>query len=312
MARLGWIGLGDIGTPMSERLRRAGHDVLVWGRSREKVARTVADPDSIADSPADLMRRCDAVFLCVTDADAVEEVVFGDRGLAHAQKPGGLVVDHSTIGPLRTRDMAGRLAGSNAGHWVDAPVSGGAAGARAGTLAAMAGGRDEDVARVRSWISAYAGTITHAGPAGAGQMCKICNQVIANATIMAWAEMLALAERFGVSGQTLMDAAAGGFGDSNVRKHLVPKILDGTFPGIYAPLIPKDLGLATAFASRVNAPAPVAELVLALYREHFRLADRGTAAQTGLRGLFVPADPNQARASNDQENQSPRPAVRKK
>lgn len=289
MAVLGWIGLGDIGTPMCERLLAAGHDMLVWGRSRDRVERAAAGRCEIVASPAELGRRCTAVFLCVTDADAAEAVVFGEQGVASGSAAQTLVVDTSTVGPLRTRAMAERLRQAGRGRWVDAPVSGGAVGARAGTLAAMVGGEPEDVAAARPYIAAFAGKITHVGPAGFGQMCKVCNQVIANTTIMVWAETLSLAERFGIAPETLMEAAEGGFADSSVRKVLGPMILSGGFPGIYAPLIPKDMDLAGDVAGRLGAPVPLAGLVLALYRQHGMLAAQGTAMREGIRGIFAPA-----------------------
>jgi len=288
VATLGWIGLGDIGAPMCRRLVAAGHEVLVWGRTREKAERALAGRCEVVASAAELGRRCEAIFLCVTDADAVEAVVFDEDGVASGSLPHTLVVDTSTIGPLRTRVMAERLQRMGRGRWVDAPVSGGAVGASAGTLAAMVGGETEDIAAARPFIEAFAGKITHVGPAGFGQMCKVCNQVIANTTIMVWAEMLSLVERFGISPESLMDAAEGGFADSSVRKVLAPMILSGDFPGIYAPLIPKDMDLAGEVASRFGAPIPLAGLVLALYRQHKMLDEQGSTMRAGLRGIFAP------------------------
>lgn len=288
MARLGWIGLGDIGLPMMVRLKEAGHEVCAWGRTAARLAAAEAAGATLVPSPAELGRTCQAVFLCVTDADAVEDIVFGPEGIATASQPDTYVVDHSTIHPARTRDMAARLRTRQRGRWVDAPVSGGAVGARAGTLAVMAGGEPEDLDAVRAWISAYGGKITHVGPSGAGQACKSCNQAIANTTIMVWAEMLAYAKSFGLDVDKLVAATEGGFADSSVRKVLVPMILSGAYPGHYASLIPKDLDIPCDMGRVLQTPMPVTSLVTSLYRHHQVLQERlGGDQPVGLLDLFL-------------------------
>lgn len=288
MARLGWIGLGDIGLPMMERLVKAGHEVRAWGRSAERVAAAVASGAISAPSPADLGRECEAVFLCVTSSDAVASIVFGPEGIATASGAGTCIVDHSTIHPARTREMAARLREEGRGRWVDAPVSGGAVGARAGTLAVMAGGEAEDLDAVRGWISAYGGRITHVGPSGSGQACKSCNQAIANSTIMVWAEMLAYAKGFGLDLEKLVAATEGGFADSQVRKVLVPRILSGEYPGHYASLIPKDLDIPCDMGRELQTPMPVTSLVTSLYRHHQVLQERfGGGEPLPLLDLFA-------------------------
>lgn len=288
MARLGWIGLGDIGLPMMVRLKEAGHEVHAWGRSPARLEAAQAAGAKLVPSPADLARTCEAVFLCVTDADAVEAVVFGPEGIASASRTETYVVDHSTIHPARTRDMAARLRAQQRGRWVDAPVSGGAVGARAGTLAVMAGGEPEDLDAVRGWISSYGGKITYVGPSGAGQACKSCNQAIANTTIMVWAEMLAYAKSFGLDVDKLVAGTEGGFADSQVRKVLVPMILSGAYPGHYASLIPKDLDIPCDMGRVLQTPMPVTSLVTSLYRHHQVMQEKiGGETQVGLLDLFL-------------------------
>lgn len=292
MAKLGWVGAGDIGMPMMLRLKDAGHEVSLWGRTQARLDQAQADGVKIAASAAELGRTCEAVFLCVTDADAVQEIVFGPDGIATASHAGTLVVDHSTIHPGRTRDMASRLRVEKKGRWVDAPVSGGAVGARAGTLAVMAGGEAEDIDAVRPWLSAYGGKITHVGPSGTGQACKSCNQAIANTTIMIWAEMLAYAKSFGLDLDKLVEATEGGFADSAVRKTLVPRILSGAFPGHYASLIPKDLDIPCDMGRVLQTPMPVTSLVTSLYRHHQVLQDRSGPEPIGLLDLFQRSSKN--------------------
>ncbi len=292
MAKLGWVGIGDIGMPMMQQHLKAGHEVSVWGRSKERLDAARAAGATITPSAAELGRTCEAVFLCVTETDAVHDIVFGPAGIATASKPATYVVDHSTIHPARTRDMAARLHAEKKGRWVDAPVSGGAVGARAGTLAVMAGGEAEDVEAVRGWVSAYGGMITHVGPSGTGMACKSCNQAIANTTIMVWAEMLAYAKAFGLDLDKLVAATEGGFADSQVRKVLVPRIVSGEYPGHYASLIPKDLDIPCDMGRVLQTPMPVTSLVTSLYRHHQVLQEKVGTTQVGLLDLFTRSGKN--------------------
>lgn len=253
MATLGWIGLGDIGLPMMERLHQAGHEVLVWARDARRLAAAEALGAMAVETAADLGRRCAAVFLCVTDTEAVREVVFGPAGIASGSGPRSLIVDHSIIHPERTREMAARLRAEGRGRW----------------------------------IGAYGGKITHVGGSGAGQACKSCNQAITNATIMVWTEMLAYAERFGLDLEKLVAATEGGFADSSVRRVLVPRILSGEYPGHYASLIPKDLDIPCDMGREMQVPMPVTSLVVSLYRQHRVLAERSKDGDApGLMDLF--------------------------
>jgi 3-hydroxyisobutyrate dehydrogenase len=287
MARLGWIGLGDIGMPMMLRLKDAGHQLSVWGRTRTRLETAEAAGARVAESAAALGTTCEAIFLCVTDTDAVHQVVFGPNGVAATSRAETLIVDHSTIHPARTREMAAKLRAEHRGRWVDAPVSGGAVGARAGTLAVMVGGAVEDIEVVRPWLSTYGGKITHVGPSGTGQACKSCNQAIANTTIMVWAEMLAYARSFGIDLDKLVAATEGGFADSQVRRMLVPGIVTGDFPGHYASIIPKDLDIPCDMGRILQTPMPLTGLVAALYRDHRVLQERSGATPVGLLELFA-------------------------
>lgn len=143
--KLGYLGLGLMGTPMTRRLLKAGHDVSIWNRTEGKVTPLVEAGAKRAGTPRDLLANCDIVFMCVTDAAAVEEVIFGREGLAAAPGRGKLVVDFSSIHPDATRELAARLKAANGAGWIDAPVSGGTKGAEEGTLAIMAGGAADDI-----------------------------------------------------------------------------------------------------------------------------------------------------------------------
>lgn len=175
--KIGFVGLGDIGEPMAMRILEAGFPLRVYNRTAAKTQPLTARGAQSAASAAELARECDIVFLCVSDTAAVEQVVFGPGGIAEGGRPGQLVVDLSTIHPVQTQEMAQRLAAGHGIAWVDAPVSGGPAGARAGTLAVMAGGGAEDVERVRPVLMSFAGRVTHMGPVGCGMATKACNQI---------------------------------------------------------------------------------------------------------------------------------------
>ena len=265
MATLGWIGLGEIGLPMAVRLIGAGHEVVVWGRTAANLRPALDAGASAASSPAELASRCEAVLLCVTDGDAVEAVVFGAHGVAEGLRPGSVVIDHSTIHPETTRAAAERLRARSAG-WVDAPVSGGAGGAEAGTLATFLGGHDADVARARVWVSAYASNITHMGGVGSGQVAKSCNQAIVASTVAVWAEVISYTRRCGIDPDRLVDALAGGWADSAIRSVHAHDMVAGRFRRAPGLIILKDLEIIGDMARRSVSPMPVAAAVTSEFR----------------------------------------------
>ncbi len=265
MATLGWIGMGEIGTPMALQLLGAGHRVVVWGRTASRLTPALDAGATAAASAAELAAQCEAVLLCVTDGDAVEEVVFGPRGVAEGARRGSLIVDHSTIHPETTR-LAGRRLRSAGVGWVDAPVSGGAKGAAAGTLSVFLGGEVTDVDRVRPWIAAYAGNVTHMGPAGSGQIAKSCNQAIVAATVGLWAEVIAYARRCGIDPDVLVDALDGGWADSAIRRVHGHDLVAGRFRRTPGLIILKDLDIVGDMARATKSPMPVTESVATLFR----------------------------------------------
>jgi 3-hydroxyisobutyrate dehydrogenase len=274
---VGFVGLGDIGAPMAERLAQAGYALHVWNRTAAKVRALAGPRVRVAETASALARYCRIVFICVTDAAAVEYVVFGPQGLAEEMGEDHLLVDCSTIGPKPTRDMAQRLAQHCGAGWVDAPVSGGAAGARAGTLAAMVGGTDAEVERVRPCLAAFASNITHMGPVGSGAATKACNQILSYCAGAAVAEALNLAAAFGLDPARLPAALAGGFGDSRVLQHYGPKMAEGTCSG-NSLISLKDLDIALEMARTSGRPVPLTALTASL----FRLAIAQGHTSTGL------------------------------
>ncbi|WFU27719.1 NAD(P)-dependent oxidoreductase [Bradyrhizobium sp. CB1717] len=266
--RLGYVGLGLMGTPMTRRLLKAGYQVTVWNRSESKVAPLVEAGARRATSPRDVMTNADIVFMCVTDAAAVEEVIFGVEGLSAAAGAGKLVVDFSSIHPDAARDLASRLRDTNGAGWIDAPVSGGTKGAEEGTLAIMAGGDIADVERVRSYVFAMARRFTHMGPTGAGQTTKLCNQVIVGCAMAVLAEATRLAVNAGIDANRLPEALAGGFADSIPLQLFVPRMVQGIHSpplGHIATML-KDLDTVAALAQTTSTPVPMASLAGQLFR----------------------------------------------
>lgn len=265
--KLGYIGIGLMGRPMTLRLLAAGHEVTVWNRSREKLAPVLEEGARAADSPAGVARASEIVMMCVTDQHAAGEVLFGTDGVAAGAKRGLVVVDFSSIAPAAARDYAKRLEEKGIGL-VDAPVSGGVAGAEKGTLAIMAGGKQEHVERVRPVVMQLAQRFTRMGDSGAGQTTKLCNQVIVGSLIAVIAEAVRLAEAAGVDAKMLPEALKGGFADSLPLQVFGARMASRTFePSLGAvSIMLKDLENAAAVAKETTVPLPMARTAAELYR----------------------------------------------
>jgi 3-hydroxyisobutyrate dehydrogenase len=265
---LGYLGLGLMGLPMTRRLLNAGHDVTVWNRSPSKAAALVESGAKAAANPHDVAAKTSIIFMCLTDAAAVEEVVFGANGLASAAGAGKLVVDFSSIHPDAARSIATRLKAANGMGWIDAPVSGGTKGAEEATLAIMAGGDAADVERVRPYIGAMARGFTHMGPVGAGQTTKLCNQVIVGCTMAVLAEATRLAVNAGIDAKRLPEALTGGFADSIPLQLFVPRMVQGIHspPLSHIATMLKDLDTVTDVAQQTSTPVPMAALAAQIFR----------------------------------------------
>jgi len=266
--RLGYLGLGMMGFPMARRLIEAGHDVTVWNRSAGKATALVEAGAKLAAHPQEVATAAGIVFMCLTDADAVERVVFGSAGLATAPGHEKLVVDFSSIHPDAARSIAARLREANGMGWIDAPVSGGTMGAEQGTLAVMAGGDAAEIERVRPYVLAMARRLTHMGPTGAGQMTKLCNQVIVGCAMAVLAEATRLAVNAGIDAERLPEALAGGFADSIPLQLFVPRMAQGIHSpplGHIATML-KDLDTVIDVARDTSSPVPMSALAAQLFR----------------------------------------------
>ena len=266
--KLGYLGLGLMGIPMTRRLLNAGHHVTVWNRSPGKAAGLIEAGARPAATPRDVAGNAEIIFMCLLDASAVEQVVFGPDGLASADGSGKLAVDLSSIHPDAARSIASRLKAANGMGWIDAPVSGGTKGADEGTLAVMAGGDAADIERVRPYVLAMARRFTHMGPTGAGQTTKLCNQIISGCSMAVLAEATRLATNAGIDAAKLPEALAGGFADSIPLQLFVPRMAHGIHspPLGHIASILKDLDTVVEVAHDTSTPVPMTALAAQLFR----------------------------------------------
>jgi 3-hydroxyisobutyrate dehydrogenase len=268
-ARLGFLGIGFMGEAMVLRLLDQGWQVTAWNLTPDRYARIVPAGARIAASPAEAAVAADIVLLCVLDAAAVENCCFGadGQGLATAAGAGKIVIDHSTINPDATRDIAARLQQRNGMRWIDAPVSGGPEAARQGSMTVMAGGDAADIAAIRPLMQDMAGHFTHVGALGAGQTAKILNQALVGTGYVLMAEALALAEAAGLDAAKLPDCLAGGFADSALLRRIFPQMCARAFdpPRSYARQLAKDLKNVRHFLQERGCDLPVIEAAVTQY-----------------------------------------------
>ena len=270
MPSLGFAGIGLMGLPMCRRLLAAGYPLRVWNRSADKCLPLLQEGAGRVETPAELCADAEVVMLCLADTAAVREVVFGAGGLVESARPGQLLVDFSSLEPAATREMAEELLQRTGMHWLDAPVSGGTAGAEAGSLAVMAGGRADDVQRVRPILAHLGQRLTHMGEVGAGQVSKVCNQMLVACNALVIAEVVALAERSGVDASLLASALAGGFADSKPLQILAPQMAASQFEPVrwHVRTLLKDLDTAVKLAREQGSATPMSGLAAQLMRLH--------------------------------------------
>ena len=256
---IAFLGLGLMGLPMARRLVRAGYPLTVWNRDTAKAKPLEADGAVVAASAAEAVRDADIVFTMLTDGNVVGAVLF-DGGVADAMKKGAVLVDTSSIAPSIARDHSTRLAEKDIRH-LDAPVSGGVVGADAGTLAIMAGG-DGDVVADLADVFAVLGRVTHVGPSGAGQVCKLANQQIVAVTIGAVAEAMILVQAGGASREAFRNAIRGGFAESRILELHGARMVERNFePGGSSNNQLKDLKTVMALAKELSLQLPLTQTV---------------------------------------------------
>ena len=250
-----FIGLGTMGRPMAERLVRAGEAVTCY-RVKEPSRYLIELGAREAASAAEAVAGADFVVLMLPDTPQVEDVLFGEGGVAASLKPGAVLIDMSSISPVATRDFAAKVERAGA-HYLDAPVSGGEIGAREGTLSIMVGGPEDVFQRALPLLEKMGKNINLVGAVGSGQVCKVANQIIVGLTIEAVAEAFVLAKQAGADLSKVRNALLGGFAQSRILEVHGQRMIEGTFkPGFMLKLHRKDLNLATDAGKALQVALP--------------------------------------------------------
>ncbi|MGE0056945.1 MAG: NAD(P)-dependent oxidoreductase [Dehalococcoidia bacterium] len=278
--RVGFIGLGIMGRPMAGHLLDAGHEVTVWNRSQPGIDALVEKGAKAGASPADVAKNSEVVFTMVGDSPDVENVALGADGIAAGAAAGLVHVDMTTMSPAVTRSIAERYAEKGI-EMLDAPVSGGEAGAINAALSIMVGGKEEVFERVKPLFEVLGKSITYCGPSGAGQTVKLCNQVLVSVTNLAVCESVVLAKKAGINPATMIEAVKNGAAGSWQLSNLGPKMLQGDYrPGFKVWHQQKDLRLALEVGRENAQPMPATSLVAQLFAalEAEGLREEGTQA----------------------------------
>ena len=280
MKKIGFIGLGLMGSGMSMNLVKAGFPVTVWNRTASKMEPLIEAGAEGAGSPKEVAENSDIVVSIVTDSQDVEEVILGPEGAIHGARPGVVVIDMSTISPSVTRRIAEEL-GEKRVRMLDAPVSGGAIGARDGTLSIMVGGENETFQECLPIFEAMGRTVTHVGGNGMGQTVKLVNQILVGTTMLGVAEALMFAKKSGVDLEKCHAAVSGGAAGSWQLTNNGARLLKGDHePGFKVKDYLKDLRLIMEAAADVNMPLVGTSVVHQMFRslEAEGLTQKGTQA----------------------------------
>ncbi len=259
--KIGFIGTGIMGRPMALNLIKAGHELFTWGRRFDTVEPLLVAGATGKGTPAEVAAAAEITITMLPGTADVEQVVLGERGLMHGARPGSVIVDMSTIAPSSARRIAEQLAGRGI-RMLDAPVSGGQAGAQQGTLSIMAGGEAEVFQRVKPLFEALGRNIVHVGGHGAGQVVKACNQVVISLTMEGVAEAILLARNNGVDPARMREALMGGYANSKILEVHGQRMLEANYKaGFKVKLHHKDMSIVMDNAHENHTPLPGAEVV---------------------------------------------------
>ncbi|MDH3302774.1 MAG: NAD(P)-dependent oxidoreductase [Acidimicrobiia bacterium] len=278
-----FIGLGNMGFPMAGHLLAAGHDVRAYNRTTSVAERWLEHYGSgaVAATPAEAAAGADFVFICVGGDDDVRSVVYGDDGALGALAEGAIIVDHTTASAELARELDEACRAVGVG-FIDAPISGGQAGAEAGQLSVMCGGDPDDFAKAEPVIDAYAKAITLVGPAGSGQLTKMVNQILCAGAIQGAAEALAFGEQAGLDMNLVFNAVSQGAAGSWYLSNRAETMLADEFDfGFAVDWMAKDLGLVADEAETIGAPTPLT----AMTRKY--LADSQAAGDNRLDATVI-------------------------
>ena len=284
--RIAFVGTGVMGRSLAGHLLAAGHEVRVHTRTRARAEPLLAAGAVWAGSPAEAAAGADAALSMVGYPAEVAEVWRGPRGFLLAARPGQLLIDLTTSDPALARALAAEAAGRGA-LALDAPVSGGDRGAREATLSIMVGGEPAAFAAARPLLGLLGRTVVRQGPAGAGQLCKLTNQVAIASGMVAVCEALAFARAAGLDPEAALESISGGAAGSWALSNLAPRVLRGDHaPGFYVRHLVKDLGLALAAARALRLELPGLALAARLYDEVVAAGDGDLGTQALARLYF--------------------------
>jgi 2-hydroxy-3-oxopropionate reductase len=285
MTNIAFIGLGIMGSPMAVHLAKAGHQVVGYNRTPEKTVPLVEAGGRAAESIGDAVRGAEVVCVMVPDSPDVLDVLTGEDGVFDNANPGTLVVDFSSIRPDVTIQLA-EQADEKGIRLVDAPVSGGEAGAVNAALSIMVGGQIDDFEAAKPYLDVVGKTVVHVGPSGAGQTVKAANQLIVAANIQALAEAVVFLDAYGVDTNAALEVLGGGLAGSKVLDQKKQNMLGHTFePGFRIALHHKDLGIVTTAAREAGVVIPLGSLVAQLMASALANGDGGLDHSGLLRGV---------------------------
>jgi len=285
MTSIAFIGLGIMGSPMAVHLQNAGFDVVGYNRSPEKTAALVQAGGRAAESVADAVADADIIAVMVPDSPDVREVLAGDAGVLASGKSGALIIDFSSIRPDVTTELA-TMAQEHGFRILDAPVSGGEAGAKNAALSIMVGGAAQDYQAALPVLEAVGKTIVHVGPTGAGQTVKAANQLIVAVNIQVLAEAVVFLEAYGVDTEAALKVLGGGLAGSQALDQKSQNMLTRSFdPGFRIELHHKDLGIVTSAAREAGVVIPLGALVAQLMASAKANGDGGLDHSGLLRGV---------------------------
>jgi len=285
MTNIAFIGLGIMGSPMAVHLAKAGHQVVGYNRTPEKTVPLVEAGGRAAESIGDAVRGAEVVCVMVPDSPDVLDVLTGEDGVFDNANPGTLVIDFSSIRPDVTIQLAEQADGKGI-RLVDAPVSGGEAGAVNAALSIMVGGQEDDFEAAKPYLDVVGKAVVHVGPSGAGQTVKAANQLIVAANIQALAEAVVFLEAYGVDTNAALEVLGGGLAGSKVLDQKKQNMLGHTFePGFRIALHHKDLGIVTTAAREAGVVIPLGSLVAQLMASALANGDGGLDHSGLLRGV---------------------------
>lgn len=283
MANVAFIGLGIMGAPMAGHLLAAGHSMRVYNRTRSKANGLLSRGAKWADTPAEAVVDAEFVFTCVTDTPDLQQVLAGENGVIKATRQNQVIIDHSTVSPIATRELSAKLHMHGA-FLLDAPVSGGDIGAKNATLSIMVGGEPHAFERAQPLLKSLGKTINYCGLSGCGQLTKLVNQILVGGTLLAVAEAMVFARKAGLNPKTTLEAVGGGAAGSWQLTNLGPKMLSGDFrPGFMIDLIQKDLSIVMNSAEQNGTSLPGASLVHQL----FTAAQAAGHGREGTQAIFT-------------------------